>query len=107
MNYRINLTHRIIAHIVADDRFKLIKINPLLIMGWDTDNVFLDLKKPLGRKGLAQVRLTLISEDPEYGVEFKIEVYLNSYCYWETMFEGWLESTSDLETVFKMLGINE
>lgn len=85
------------------------KANPLLIGIWESfeDNEpggFLDLNKSFSGKTLARVRVTILSET-EDGIETKIELYLNSYCTWETFFEGWLEIEEDIDSVLRMLGL--
>jgi hypothetical protein len=69
----------------------------------------IELLKPHSWKTLGKIRiLYFINEYPEEytGYEFHIEIYLNSDCEFYTMFEGWVDSTEELKTILKCIGIN-
>ena len=68
----------------------------------------IELLKPHSWKTIGKVRLLYyINEYPEeyQGHEFHIEVWLNSYCEFYTMFEGWVDSLDELKIILKCIGI--
>lgn len=75
--------------------------------GTRTDN-YITFTKPHSYKtgGHALVRY-YYNEYPELysGHEFKIEMWINSYCEWYDVFEGWVDSIDELKTIFKCVGI--
>lgn len=99
----MTLIEKLSELIEKDNRFILTKANPLLYKVFNTKS-FIDLKKNIGKKGLAQVKVTFLEETSE-GVEIKIEMELASYCEWETFFEGFVDNESDFERVLIMIGI--
>lgn len=66
---------------------------------------FIELKKNLAKKGYGAFEIYLY-EETEQGVEFKVRMYVPSYCEWDTFFEGFLENENDFERVMIMLGLN-
>lgn len=56
--------------------------------------------------GKAQIWYYINEYPNDYsGHEFKIDIYLNSYCEFFTMFEGWVDSLDELKTIIKCVGI--
>lgn len=76
----------------------------------DNKGYFLELAKPHSWKTLAHIRVRYYTQEYEQykdcGHEITIEMYLNSYCTFDTVFEGWVENIEELKTIFKCLGID-
>lgn len=68
---------------------------------------FLDLHREQSGKSLALVRILVFSNTgkKETEVNLKIELYLNSYCTWDTFFEGWITSIDNLKTILQSVGL--
>lgn len=76
---------------------------------WEKDKyTYFELTVPHSWKttGKAQIYY-YINEHPDLysGHEFKIDIWLNSYCEFYTMFEGWVDSLDELKTIIKCVGI--
>lgn len=72
----------------------------------ESEGNFIDLKKSHSEKTLAKVKVLLFTDRFENKeVEFKIEMYLNSYCEWETICEGWAENLDEFKTALKIVGL--
>jgi hypothetical protein len=67
---------------------------------------FLELNKRQSDKSLAKVRFYIHTDRFETKeCHFKIEMYLNSYCDWDTFFEGWVESIEEFNLILKSVGL--
>lgn len=69
---------------------------------------FRKLAKPHSWKTLAKIRVYyFINEYPGIwsGHEIKIEMKLNSYLEWDSVFEGWVDDVDELILIFKTVGI--
>lgn len=72
---------------------------------WETDpDSFITFSKNIARKGYGKARLTIFQQN-ENGLEIKIQIYIPSYCEWDTFFEGFLETIDDYHTIIKLIGI--
>lgn len=45
----------------------------------------------------------ILYQEDEQGVEFKIRMYVPSYCEWDTFFEGFAETENNFDRVMVML----
>jgi len=68
------------------------------------DIEFYDFKKDVAHKGFGAVRIWVYEENQD-GLNIKIEIYVPSWCDWDTMFEGYLETPEDLNTIIRLIGI--
>jgi len=73
--------------------------------GDNTVGELIHLKKNLANKGYGAFEILLFQED-ENGLEIKIQMYVPSYCEWDTFFEGFAENENDFDRIMVMLGIN-
>lgn len=73
--------------------------------GSDEIGEYIQLKKDLAQKGYGAFEIYLFKESDQ-GLEFKVRMYVPSYCEWDTFFEGFAESENDFDRVLVMLGIN-
>lgn len=67
-------------------------------------NGIIELKKRIGQKGHAAVRIWLYKVDEE-GLEMKIEMYIMGYYEWYSMFEGFVETEQDFDRLMVMMGL--
>jgi hypothetical protein len=77
--------------------------------GKEEGSPFLDLLKPHSWKTFGQAKIYYyINEYPESydGHEIRIELRLNSYLEWDTVFEGWIDTLDEFKTILKCIGIN-
>ena len=103
MSKNADIVDYIKSDIHADDRFE--SKSPGSNIGvYESD--LLHLHKDIGKKGLGKVRIWVRADTCD-GIDLKIEIYLSSYCEWDTFFEGFLENLDDYHRVLVMLGINE
>lgn len=111
MKYSNNLQKECLNYILNDGRFFYIGYTGThFIATWEkgdkSEGVFIDLKKEHSAKTLAKVKISFF--DDRYNtseVEFKIEMYLNSHCTWEMVFEGWVENIKEFKLAIKMVGL--
>lgn len=69
---------------------------------------FINLPKPHSWKTLGHIRLWYYTNeypDDYIGHEIKVDIYLNSYCEFFPMFEGWVDNIEELKTIFKCIGV--
>lgn len=67
---------------------------------------FTELYRTHSGKGLVGVRVLVYSNNyDEKEVNLKIELYLNSYCEWDTFFEGWITSIDNLKIILQSVGL--
>ena len=69
----------------------------------------IDSKKPHGDKDSISATVYIYSnrypENEKYGVEMKIEMYMWGYQSEETVFQGWVESIDQLQTICNAVGL--
>lgn len=66
-------------------------------------------KKPHGDKDMISASIFIYSnrysENKEYGVEMKIEMYMWGYQSEETVFQGWVENIEQLKVICNAVGL--
>lgn len=105
------LTTQISDILNADDRFHYKGRGANLGVWLTTDNEeapteLIRLHKNLASKGYGAFKITLFNENIQ-GLELKIEMFVPSFCEWETFFEGFIQTKEDFNRVLIMLGINK
>ena len=73
------------------------------------ERFIIDSKKPHGDKTSISSEILIYSnrykENEEYGVEFKIKMYMWGYQSDEVVFQGWAESLEEFKIILKSVGL--
>lgn len=114
MKYTNELQKQIVEQLQADDRFYYHGYTgTFFFMSYEKGEPEYcsfpteDLKRLHSGKNPSGVRILIFSESNTELVNYKIEIYLNSYCEWYTFFEGWVDNIEEFNIIFKAVGLSK
>lgn len=112
MKYKNDLQKEIVEYLLRDERFHYIGYTGTHWITtyekgdkYEGSYIEVDEHRLHSGKGLAKVRFLVFSQDDSPLQNMKIELSLNSYCEWDTFFEGWVDSLDELKLIMKCLGL--